>query len=82
MVSVYGAYDGYFKVFFNNLNVFEWEKERKKDALEVFWQAIVGGVTAVLKNHPRNQLATKVPISGSYSNSNVGVWVATGTLLL
>jgi uncharacterized protein YhdP len=76
-----GSYDGYFKVFFNNLDVFQWQKERQKNILEVFWQAIVGGTAAVLKNHSKDQLATKVPISGSYKNSSVGIWTATATLL-
>jgi Domain of Unknown Function (DUF748) len=76
-----GSYDGYFKVFFDDLDVFAWEKERKKNILKIFWDAIVGGVTEVFKNHPKNQLATKIPISGSYTNSNIGVWTATATLL-
>jgi hypothetical protein len=76
-----GSYDGYFKVFFKNLDVFAWEKERKKNILAIFWQAVIGGVTTVFENHPKDQLATKVPISGSFTNSNVGVWTATGTLL-
>jgi hypothetical protein len=76
-----GSYEGYFKVFFKNLDVFQWEKERKKNILAIFWQAIVGGVAKVFENHVKDQLATKVPISGSYTNSNVGIWTATGTLL-
>lgn len=76
-----GAYEGYFKVLFTDLDVFAWEKERKKNILEIFWQAIVGGVTTVFKNHPKDQLATKIPISGTYTNSDVGVWTATATLL-
>ena len=69
------------KVFFEDLNVFEWEKERKKNALEVFWQAIVGTLTTVFKNHPKDTLATRIPISGSYEKADVGVWSATMTLL-
>lgn len=76
-----GTYEGYFKVFFKDLDVFAWEKERKKNILEVFWHAIVGGVATVFKNHPKDQLATKVPVSGSYTNSSVGIWTATATLL-
>jgi hypothetical protein len=76
-----GHYEGYFKVFFNDLDIFAWEKERKKNVLEVFWQAIVGGVATIFKNHPKDQLATKVPISGTYTNSSIGLWTATGTLL-
>lgn len=76
-----GKYEGYTKVFFENLDVFEWEKERKKNALQVFWQAIVGTVTAVFKNHPKDQLATKIPISGTFEGTDVGIWTATTTLL-
>ncbi len=76
-----GSYEGYFKVFFKNLDVFQWEKERKKNVLAIFWQSIVGGVATVFENHVKDQLATKVPISGSYTNSSIGIWTATGTLL-
>ncbi len=76
-----GSYDGYFKVFFSNLDVFAWEKERKKNILEVFWQAIVGSVAEILKNHPKDQLAAKIPISGSYTNAHVGILRAAGTVL-
>ena len=52
-------YDGYVKVFFNNLNVFAWEKERQKNALEIFWQAIVGTVADIFKNQSKDSLATR-----------------------
>jgi hypothetical protein len=76
-----GKYDGYAKVFFENLDVFAWEKERKKNALQVFWQAIVGTVSTVFQNQPKDQLATKIPFSGSFDNTDVGIWAATATLL-
>jgi hypothetical protein len=76
-----GKYDGYAKVFFEDLDVFAWEKERKKNILQIFWQAIVGGVGAVFRNHPKDTLATKIPFSGTYDSSQVDVWTAVGTLL-
>jgi hypothetical protein len=77
-----GNYDGYLKVFFNKLNVFAWEKERKKNILEIFWQAVVGTLTTAFKNHSTDSLATRVPISGSYAaGSDVGVMSAVGSLL-
>ncbi len=79
--SVEGQYEGYVKVFFDDLDVFAWEKERKKNILQVFWQAIVGATTTLFKNHPKDQLATKIPISGSITNTDVGVWTAVGNLL-
>lgn len=76
-----GKYEGYAKVFFEDLDVFAWEKERKKNALEIFWHAIVGTAAVVLKNQPRDQLATKIPIAGEFQKTEVGIWSAAGTLL-
>lgn len=75
------AYDGYIKVLFNHLDVFAWKKERQKNILKIFWEAIVGAVTTVLKNQPEDQLATKVPISGVYTNSSVDIASTIGELL-
>jgi len=76
-----GTYDGYFKVFFRDLKVFSWKKDQNKDLLEIFWQAIVGGAASILKNQPKDTLAARVHISGSYAGSKVGIWGAVGTLL-
>ena len=75
------AYDGYVKVFFKNLDVFEWKKERQKNILKIFWEAMVGGVTTIFKNQPKDQLAAKIPISGVYTNSSVNVMATIGTVL-
>ncbi|HZL13162.1 MAG TPA: DUF748 domain-containing protein [Verrucomicrobiae bacterium] len=75
------SYDGYCKVFFKDLKVFKWEKENKKDALEIFWQAIVGTLTTAFKNQPKDQLATKIPISGSFQKTDVHIWPMVATLL-
>jgi len=76
-----GSYEGYFKVLFENLDVFDWQKERKKNALQVFWQAIVGTVTTLLKNQPKDRLAAIVPVSGTFENTDVHTWTAVSTLL-
>ncbi len=74
-------YDGYVKVLFKNLKVFQWDKERKKDVLQIFWDAIVGTVADIFKNHPHDQLATKVPITGAFQQSDVHLWPTIQTLL-
>jgi hypothetical protein len=76
-----GNYDGYFKVFFKNLKVFRWEEDKKKDVLEIFWKAIVGTLAAAFKNQPHDQLATKIPVSGSLGNTDVHVWPTITSLL-
>lgn len=69
-----GAYEGYFKVFFKDLDVFAWEKERKKNILAGDCRR---RCDCFMKSS-KDQLATKVPISGSYY---IGVWTAAATLL-
>ncbi|MGO8766102.1 MAG: DUF748 domain-containing protein [Limisphaerales bacterium] len=75
------VYDGYLKVFFNHLDVFEWKKERQKNILKIFWEAIVGAASTVFRNQAADQLATKIPISGVDTNSTVDVMSTIGTLL-
>ena len=76
-----GAYDGYAKVLIRNLQVFKWQKERKKNALAIFWEAIVGTLTEAFRNQPHDQLATRVPITGQFGKTDVHVW-STVTMLL
>ncbi|MGH7952790.1 MAG: hypothetical protein ACREFE_12860, partial [Limisphaerales bacterium] len=59
------------------------EKERReqKNALEIFWEAIVGTLTTAFKNQPHNQLATKIPITGTFQATDVHIWPTVGTLL-
>jgi Domain of Unknown Function (DUF748) len=75
------AYQGYIKVFMDNLDVFEWKKERQKSALKIFWDAIIAGVSTILRNIPKDQLAARIPISGVYTNSDVGLTRTIGSLL-
>lgn len=81
VAAVDGRYDGYLKIFFDQLDVFSWEKERKKNILKIFWEAVVGAATTLFKNQPEDRLATRIPISGSYTGTSVGVWTAVGNLL-
>jgi hypothetical protein len=76
-----GDYDGYCKVFIKNLKVFNWDKDKQKDVLEIFWKAIVGTLTAAFKNQPHDQLATKIPITGTLNKTDVHVWPTVATLL-
>ena len=81
VASADGKYDGYIKVLFAHLNVFAWEKEHKKNVLQVFWEAVVGVLVQGFKNHPHDQLATQIPISGNYTDPHLGIMAAVGNLL-
>lgn len=81
VASKEGSYEGYLKVLFEDLDVLNWKEDQKESALGVFWEAIVGTLTSVFKNQPKDRLATKIPIAGSYSGTEVGVWTAVSALL-
>jgi len=76
-----GKYKGVVKVLFRDLKVFAWEKERTKNIVKIFWEGIVGTLAKVLKNQPHDQLAAEIPVSGTFTNSHVGMFYAAGSLL-
>src|SRR6185437_1377264 len=78
-----GHYQGYAKPFFFDLQVFSLQKEAKKrNPLQIVWEAIVGGVTELFRNQPENQLATVIPISGDYKKgSSIDLWATISGIL-
>jgi hypothetical protein len=68
-----GKFDGYVKPFFEDLNVFEL-KEDAENPLKLIWQAIVAGAVKIFKNHPQDQVATKIPVSGTFEKTDVQIW--------
>lgn len=81
VAAVDGSYKGYLKVLFKNLDVFEWEKERKKNIVDIFWEGIVGVLSEGFRNHPHDQLAAEIPLSGSTSGIHANIWSTVGSLL-
>ena len=63
-----GRVSGYVKPLFRNLKVFSLTQDIKEDSvLQFFWQALVGFVTEVFKNQPRDQFGTLIPFSADAS---------------
>jgi hypothetical protein len=75
-----GAYDGYLKLFFKNLHLFDWSKERHKDIFQIFKDAVAGLATVILTN-PNGNFATKLAISGKYGKNQVDTWGAVASAI-
>jgi hypothetical protein len=59
------------KPLFRNLKVFSLKQDVQEDnVLQFFWQALVGAVTTVFKNQPRDQFGTMIPFSGDASGKS------------
>jgi len=80
VASKKGAYDGYLKLFFKGLHLFDWDKERKKDTFQIFKDAVAGLATVVLTN-PNGNFATKLAISGDYGKGQVDTFGAAASAI-
>jgi hypothetical protein len=61
-----GFIDGTIRPLFRDIRVFSLDPDIKEDnVVEFFWEALVGVATGILKNPPRNQFGTEIPVKGS-----------------
>jgi hypothetical protein len=67
-----GKYVGYVKPIIKGLKVLG-PQDRHDSFFQKAWEAIVGGAAAILKNHSKQQIATKVPIQGEFGKSSTDV---------
>lgn len=73
-----GQMKGYVKPLFRDLQVFSWRNDlRDENVINVFWQALVGAATGLLKNRPRDQFGTLIPFQSDLSGSTTTDILAT-----
>jgi hypothetical protein len=75
-----GRITGYTKPIIKDLKVVNWEKDKDKP-LKIVYEALVGAVAWVFKNHGKDQLATRAEFEGNVKNPNFDVWTIIGQIL-
>jgi hypothetical protein len=75
-----GDFKGYVKPIIKDLKVLG-SQDSNKSFLHKIYEGIVGVTAFVLTNHPKDQLATKIPIEGTFKKMNVDTWSAIFTVL-
>jgi hypothetical protein len=70
-----GKFIGYVKPLIKDLDVLGHE-DRKDNILQKVWEAVVGGAGQLLRNQKHDQVATKVPLEGSFKNTKADIWTA------
>lgn len=80
VVAKSGRFEGYLKPMFKELKVISW-KEDHKNVLEFLWEAVVGTVAEIFENQPKDQIATRIPLSGSFKDPQPDIWATIGTLI-
>ncbi len=62
-----GGFKGYVKPLIVDLKIIGPE-DKNENPLVKLWEGILEGVAWVFKNHPQDQLATKIPLEGRFDN--------------
>ncbi len=75
-----GRYEGYIKPFFEDLD-FKNVTDENKPVTQRIWENIVGALAHLVKNKPRDQVATRIPFAGEFGDADVGLLAAIGNLL-
>jgi hypothetical protein len=71
-----GKVDGYVKPLFRDLDVYDPKQDRHKGILRKMYEGVLGGLSWLLENRPREEVATTTRISGRLSNPNTSTWQA------
>lgn len=75
-----GKFAGYVKPLIKDLDVLGHD-DKKDSFLHKMYEGIVGTVTDIFTNQPKEQFATKVPIRGNFEKTDVDIWFAIGEIL-
>lgn len=75
-----GKYEGYIKPFFDDLD-FKNVEDKSKPVRQRLWEKVVSGLSKLLKNKSRDQVATRIPFSGEFGETDVGVLATIGNLI-
>lgn len=63
-----GKYNGYLKPVLENIKIIDLTpdtpKEKKRSFFKKLWELVVGAGVSVVKNHPKDRLATRIPLKG------------------
>jgi Domain of Unknown Function (DUF748) len=76
-----GRIDGYVKPLYKDVDVYDSKQDKDKPFLKKIYEKVVGGLSHILDNKPRDEVATVIDISGPLDNPDSSIWeTAAGVL--
>ena len=63
-----GNIEGYVKPLFYEMDVYDQRQDKEKGIFRKLYEGIIGGLSWILQNTPRDEVATAVNVSGKLSN--------------
>ena len=67
-----GAYQGYLEPVFDHMIIFN--EQSAQNPAKFVWEAILGALTEIVRNHPKDRFATKVPFTGTFEQPQPDVF--------
>jgi hypothetical protein len=75
------AVRGYVKPLFRELDVYDARQDQAKGLFQKLYEAVVGGVSDLLENIPRDEVATKADLAGPLENPQTSTWQTLANLI-
>ena len=75
-----GDLTGYVKPVLTDVKVINWDKE-SGGFFKKLKETVIGGVKEILENQPKEQVASKVPIQGHFSDTDADIWTSIANIL-
>ncbi len=69
-----GNMNGYVKPLFNDMDVYDSRQDKEKGVFRKLYEGIIGGVSWLFQNTPRDEVATNIEVSGKLSNPQTSTW--------
>lgn len=69
-----GRVEGYIKPLFKDMKVYDARQDKEKNLFHQLYEGLVGGVSKLLENTPRDEVATKTDMSGTLENPHTNTW--------
>jgi Domain of Unknown Function (DUF748) len=71
-----GAYQGYIEPVFDHLGIFN--PAKADNPITMVWEAILGGLTEIVRNYSKDRFGTKVPFSGTFEHPQPDIFATIG----
>jgi len=68
-----GGVNGFIKPLATDIELIDVERQ-DANPLNLLWESTVSGLVRLFKNHPKDQVATQIPLEGHIENPEIGFW--------
>jgi hypothetical protein len=75
-----GQFTGYVKPLLKDADMLG-KEDREDNVFKKLWEGLVGSVSEVFENQPKDQVATKIPFRGNVEDPKANVWYAISEVL-